>query len=54
MASMDAPAPAPQMCAVVRSRDGMAALAAIVLLFHRVGKELLLEGQPDTVRSLGA
>ena len=34
----------------MRSRDGMAAFAAIVSLFGRVGKELLIEGQKDMVQ----
>ena len=40
----------PSVSAAVRSRDGMAALSAIVALFSKVGKELLLEGQRDMVR----
>ena len=39
----------PLLSASVRTKDGMIVLASIVQLFHRVGKELLLEGQADMV-----
>lgn len=44
--------PSGDMEAVVRNRDSMGHLAAIVQLFHRIGKELLLEGQADMVNMI--
>jgi molybdopterin synthase catalytic subunit len=45
-----APSTASSMHAGIRSREGMASLAAIITLFSKVGKELLIEGQRDVVR----
>ena len=42
----------PRVSAAILSREGMGSLSAIIQLFHRVGKELLIEGLKDAVRKL--
>lgn len=39
----------PRVSAAILSREGMGSLSAIIQLFHRVGKELLIEGQKDAL-----